>query len=144
VVGNQIMIAIGIGCRRNTKATEIECLVRQALASAPTGGQPALFTIEDKASEPGLIEAARALDLPLTFLPRTTLRAQTTPTSSPRTRALFGVPSVAEAAALAGAGPNATLIVPRIIRNGVTCAIAREGVIGSGPRTRDDTIATAP
>jgi cobalt-precorrin 5A hydrolase len=38
--------------------------------------------------------------------------------------ARFGTGSVAEAAALAGAGPRARLIAPRACENGATCAIA--------------------
>jgi cobalt-precorrin 5A hydrolase len=36
---------------------------------------------------------------------------------------------VAETAALAGAGPGAVLILPRIARENVTCAIARAPLI---------------
>jgi cobalt-precorrin 5A hydrolase len=126
MVGNQTMIAIGVGCRRSTPAVAIEALIRQALARTDAASATALFTIEDKADEPGLLEAANRLGLPLTFLARDILRAQAPSVSirSPRAEAEFGVPSVAEAAALAGAGANATLIVPRIAANGVTCAIA--------------------
>jgi cobalt-precorrin 5A hydrolase len=38
--------------------------------------------------------------------------------------ALAGVPSVAEAAALAAAGPKARLILPRIVVGPATCALA--------------------
>jgi cobalt-precorrin 5A hydrolase len=38
--------------------------------------------------------------------------------------ALAGVPSVAEAAALAAGGPKARLILPRIVVGPVTCALA--------------------
>jgi cobalt-precorrin 5A hydrolase len=125
MVGDQAMIAIGVGCRRGTHAAAIEFLVRQALSQVATC-QPALFSIEDKAGEPGLIEAAQRLNLTLTFLTRDALRAQApdVQTRSPRAEAEFGVSSVAEAAALAGAGAHAALIVPRIARQGVTCAIA--------------------
>jgi cobalt-precorrin 5A hydrolase len=37
---------------------------------------------------------------------------------------LFGVPSIAETVALAAAGARASLIVPRIAHEGVTCALA--------------------
>jgi cobalt-precorrin 5A hydrolase len=92
----------------------------------PTSGRPALFSIEDKADEAGLIEAARHLGLNLVFLARDALRAQAHKIQSASTRSetMFGVPSVAEAAALAGAGVDAALIVPRIAREGVTCAVA--------------------
>jgi cobalt-precorrin 5A hydrolase len=125
MVCDQTMIAIGVGCRRFTPAEAIEALIRQALARTDASAT-ALFTIEDKAEEPGLIEAANRLGLTLTFLTRDALRAQAprVRTRSRRAEAEFGVPSVAEAAALAGAGANAALIVPRITADGVTCAIA--------------------
>ncbi len=74
-----------------------------------------------------MIEAARHLGLDLVFLDRDALREQApfVQTRSIRAESRFGVPSVAEAAALAGAGPGAALIVPRIASQGVTCAIAQ-------------------
>ena len=140
-------IAIGVGCRSGCSADAIEALVRQALARTTPGSPtldeharnwqalvrqtsccewPGLFTIRDKAAELGLIEAAGRLGLRLTFLSRDALREQApfVQTRSVRAETLFGVPSVAEAAALAGAGPNAVLIVTRIAGQGATCAIA--------------------
>ncbi len=85
-----------------------------------------IFTIADKRHEPGLAEAAHRLGLDLAFVPREALREQAAKirTASPKAEALFGVPSVAEAAALAGAGPGSSLIVPRIANAVATCAIA--------------------
>jgi cobalt-precorrin 5A hydrolase len=45
-------------------------------------------------------------------------------TSSPRVMALFGFPSIAEAAAPAGAGPSSILLVARMSEGGASCAIA--------------------
>lgn len=99
--------------------------------SAPSAttenGAQALFTSVDKQSEPGIAAAAARLALPLVYLPRAALEAAApgAQTRSERVVALFGVPSVAETAALAGAGPGATLIVPRMASGGATCAIAK-------------------
>jgi len=92
----------------------------------PVGERLGLFTISDKRGEPGLVEAARHLGLNLVFLTREALREQVPllQTRSARTEARFGVPSVAEASALAGAGARSILIAPRIASEGVTCAIA--------------------
>jgi len=46
-------------------------------------------------------------------------------TRSDRTLSLYGVASMAEAAALAGAGPGSHLIMPRCIAGNVTIAAAR-------------------
>jgi cobalt-precorrin 5A hydrolase len=129
MVGQQIMrrtIAIGVGCRVGCAADGIEALVRQALAQVPAGTPRGLFTIADKHREAGLAEAAFRLGLTLVPLSRTALRQQTpfirTPSAAAERR--FGVASVAEAAALSGAGPGAVLLVERIAGFGATCAIA--------------------
>jgi cobalt-precorrin 5A hydrolase len=126
MVGDQTMsVAIGIGCRKGCPAGAIEALVRLALAGV-SGAPLGLFTLVDKRGELGLTEAADRLDLSLTYLTRETLRDREgdVRTRSARVESLFGVPSVAEAAALAGAGPGSVLIVPRIAEGGATCAIA--------------------
>jgi len=121
-----VRIAIGVGCRLGCPADAIEALVRQALDRAPTAERLGLFTIRDKTGEPGLTEAARRLGLDLVFLTRDALHEQApfVRTRSIRAENLFGVPSVAEAAALAGAGADSVLIVPRIASQGATCAVA--------------------
>jgi cobalamin biosynthesis protein CbiG len=120
-------IAIGVGCRRGCPADAIETLVRQALTAAPDAERLGLFTIQDKSRETGLHEAAARLGLGLVFLPPDALRAQDAFLHTRSSAALrrFGVASVAEAAALAGAGANATLLGPRLAGAGATCALAR-------------------
>ena len=123
----RVGIAIGVGCRLGCSADLIEAVVRQALERAPKTEPLGLFTVGDKAGEPGLTEAARHLGLDLVFLTRDSLRDQAAFVTTPsiRTARLFGVPAVAEAAALAGAGAGSVLVVPRIANAGATCAIAR-------------------
>lgn len=118
-------LAVGIGCRSGVTAEAVVALVEDALARVP--GEPlALFTIADKHTEAGLWDASVRLGLPLVHLPTSALEAvsHAAVTHSERVVALKGVPSVAECAALAGAGPGATLLLPRIVAAGVTCAIA--------------------
>jgi len=122
------MMAIGIGCRRGASAQAIVAIVREALAQVWLPDEPAgLFSIEQKRDEPGLVAAAQALGLPLDFFPAEALRAveDRIATRSSRAEILLGVASVSEAAALAGAGGDAGLVLPRIARDGATCAIAR-------------------
>ena len=120
-------VAIGIGCRKDCPADAVEALIRQALGlvtdAAPTG----LFTVADKQGELGLTEAAGRLGLGLTYLSRDALRERGADirTHSPHAERLLSVPSVAEAAALAGAGPGSILVVPRIAEGGATCAVAK-------------------
>lgn len=124
VGGKAVRQAIGIGCRRGCPADTIVALVRDVAGRDLSG--VALFTIAAKRDEPGMHEAAAVLGLPLSFLPVEELvRVQERiMTRSARVEALIGVPSVAEAAALAGAGPDAVLAGPRLARDGATCAIA--------------------
>lgn len=120
-------VAVGVGCRKNCAAEVISGLVRQTVARVPGAAPLGLFTIADKEGEPGLTEAAGRLGLELTYLARDALKTREaeTQTRSAHAENRFGVASVAEAAALAGAGPGSALIVPRIAENGATCAIAR-------------------
>ena len=69
---------------------------------------------------------AAALGVPLVLIAKADLKAAGTraETRSERVLALMGIPCVAEAAALAGGGPTARLIVPRIAIGTATCALA--------------------
>jgi cobalt-precorrin 5A hydrolase len=119
-------VAIGVGCRKGCSADMIESLIRQALGLAPGAVPMGLFTLIDKRGEAGLTDAANRLGLNLSYLGRAALRARAADVRyrSALAEQRFGVPSVAEAAALVGAGPCSVLIVPRIAEGGATCAIA--------------------
>ncbi len=118
-------LAIGIGCKSGVSAEAVIALVEEACRKVE--GEPgALYTAEEKQAEAALSDAALRLNLPLVFLARAALKeaAPRAVTKSPRVLALFGLPSVAETAALAGAGPGSRLVLPRIAAGGVTCAVA--------------------
>ncbi len=120
-------VAIGVGCRAGVSGEAVAALARRALAEfgAPQGERK-MFTLAAKAIEPGLAEAARLVGAALIPLPLAALKAQSARilTPSPAARARFGAPNVAEAAALAGAGPGGWLLGRRIAADGATCAIA--------------------
>jgi len=121
------IIAIGVGCRAGVAGEAIAALARRALADAGAPkGELRVFTLDAKAHEPGLAEAARLLGAKLTPLPLAALEAQAgrilTPSAAAQAR--FGAPNIAEAAALAGAGEGARLIGPRLAADGATCAVA--------------------
>ena len=121
------MIAIGVGCRKGCSADEIVALVHETLAVLPTGAEPCgLFSIEAKRDEAGLAQAAAQLGLPLAFFDKGVLQAfsEGAQTFSARVDSLHGLPSVAETAALAGAGHGAALLVERRASAQATCAIA--------------------
>ena len=123
-------LAVGVGCRSGVPGAVIADLVERALeASARPGTPAAMFTVVDKRSEPGIGEAATALGLALVHLPRAALAAvaDKVATRSEKVIELFGVPSIAEGAALAGAGPSGRLVVERMADRGATVAVALGG-----------------
>jgi len=122
------MIVAGIGCRRGTTAQEIDAAIEAAFAEAGRSSEAlsAIATSDGKGSEVGIIEAAAGRGVGLVLVKPAELEAAgpRTQSSSPRVKELFGVPSVAEAAALSAAGPEAKLVVPRMVVGPATCAIA--------------------
>lgn len=124
-------LAVGVGCRSGVAAEVIADLVERALEAAARPDAPAaLFTVVDKLGEPGIGEAAAALGLALVHLPRPALAAvaDRVTVRSEKVVELFGVPSIAEGAALAGAGPGGRLVVERMAERGVTVAVAIGGL----------------
>ncbi len=122
--------AFGLGARRGVAAQDIVELVRRVARTHNVDLRDArLCALESKAQEVGLHEAARELGLELVFLPLAALRARKGPaaTHSPRVQAMFGVGSVAEAAALVGAGPISRLVAPRVTTPIAACALAKRG-----------------
>jgi cobalamin biosynthesis protein CbiG len=127
MVADQAMsFAIGLGCRKGSSAAAIATLITDVITTLSPARPIGVFTVMDKQEEAGLASAAASLGLPLFFLSRAQLLAQSgqVQTRSAAAQRRFGLPSIAEAAALAGAGANARLILPRIALQGVTCAAA--------------------
>lgn len=117
------MIAAGIGFRAGAGVASL----RNALAKAG-GGAQILCTVADKSEAAAFLELARELDLPTRAIARESLAAQQVLTHSSRVKNLFGTGSLAEAAALAGAGPGARLLGPRVTSDdGKATAALAEG-----------------
>jgi len=125
------MIIAGVGCRRGAPAADIETAIRAALARAQIAANAldALATIASKTTEAGIQTAAQNLGVSLVLVAEADLLAteDRIETRSDRVRALTGLSSVAEAAALAAAGPAARLIAPRLVVGSATCALAQSG-----------------
>lgn len=123
------MIVAGIGLRPGTSEEDILICLDQAIAAATSSAEaPVRFaTIASRLGESGLIAAARSRKAELVAIPDEALKGYEAAcaTRSTRIASLYGVGSVAEAAALAAAGPGAVLIQPRIATARVTCALAR-------------------
>jgi cobalt-precorrin 5A hydrolase len=139
MAGDQAMIALGIGCRRNAPAEDIEAVIAQALAAAVVSAEAVdvVATESGKAAEPGLVAAARRLGRPLIGIDARELAelSDLAVTASERVQRLKGVPSVAETAALAAVGAHPRLIVARVANATATCALAR----GDGPLAQEPT-----
>ena len=79
-----------------------------------------------KAQESGVVAAAAARRIPIVLIAQPALEAvsEFVITRSARALAAMNVNSVAEAAALAGAGAHSRLLGPRVAVGPVTCALA--------------------
>lgn len=125
------MIVAGIGCRKGASADDIGAAIAGALARAgfAADGLDLIATSAAKGGEPGIAAAAAALGVPLVLVPQSDLKeaGERVETRSERVVALMGVPSVAEAAALAAGGPQARLILPRVAVGPATCALVDTG-----------------
>ncbi|MBK5934466.1 precorrin methylase [Rhodovulum imhoffii] len=117
------MRVAGFGFRAAATAASLHDALEQAGGVA---GLTALAAPVDKASAPCFMAFARALALPVVRVSQGALAAQSTCTQAPRVQRARGTGSVAEAAALAGAGPGARLKMPRQISTDrmAACAIA--------------------
>lgn len=125
---DEAMIVAGVGCRRGAAAPDIEAAIRGALARAKVAPDSldCIATSAAKDGEAGIRAAAAKLGVSLRLLSREELEAAAprAETHSERVLALTGVPSIAETAALAAAGPSARLIAPRLVLGAATCALA--------------------
>jgi cobalt-precorrin 5A hydrolase len=130
-LGQAVTVVAGIGCRRGTPTAAIAAVIDAALAHVglTKDALGIIATPAAKGAEPGIVATASALGVPLVLVPPADLEAAgvRTITRSERVVALTGVPSVAEAAALAVAGTTARLLAPRIAVGPATCALAGSG-----------------
>jgi len=125
------MIVAGIGCKRGAAAADIEAAIRAALARAGIGAADlnAIATSTAKETEAGIATAASIFGVDVVPIAEAELKAAgaRVTTRSDRVLALTGVPSLAEAAALAAAGPSSRLIASRLVVGAATCAVASSG-----------------
>jgi cobalt-precorrin 5A hydrolase len=122
------MIVAGVGCRKGVQPGDVKAVILAALerAGIDVSELRLIATIYAKSRENGIEVAASVMRVPLVLVtPADLMSVQPrVATRSERVKALVGVPSVAEAAALAAGGPAARLIAPRIVVGPVTCALA--------------------
>ncbi|MCK1361018.1 cobalamin biosynthesis protein [Bradyrhizobium sp. 199] len=115
------MKVAGLGFRKNVTLASL----REALqAAGGAEGLAALATVSDKADAEALKQLARECSVPITAFPADLLAGIDTPTQSRLVAEKFGTGSIAEAAALAGAGPRARLIATRVVSQDRTATAA--------------------
>jgi len=146
------VLAVGVGCNRGAPAEEITANIRTALAEAGLAEESVALvaTVEDKATETGLLRALRkGLDWPLEVYRREELRQvpeRMLPTPSAAAKKYLGVPGVAEPAALL-ATRGGRIVSPKRKFENVTVAVAQGAeaglhrgeirVVGFGPGALD-------
>lgn len=122
------VLTVGVGTERNAAPAAVIALVDRALAEAglAAAAVAAVVSLDLKRDEPAVWAVARHLGVPARFYAAAELAAEAprVPNPSPLVAAETGTPSVAEAAALAAAGPQGTLLVPKRKGPGCTVAIA--------------------
>ncbi len=122
-------LALGIGCERDADPAEVLAFVHEALAAAgwAEAAIACVASIDLKLDEVAVHEVAAALDVPARFFGAEELAAFESRLATPSSyvKATVGVAGVAEAAALAAAGAQATLVLTKQIGPRATVALAR-------------------
>lgn len=149
-------LVMGLGCERHAEPHELVALAERVLSDhrlAPAS-LAAVTSIDIKTDETAINAVAAHFGVPARFFTAETLARETPRLKNPSEIVAkeVGVPGVAEAAALAGAGSDSGLIVEKTRSDRGTCAIARAGhplldvggrargivhVVGLGPGTPD-------
>ena len=122
-------LVMGLGCERHADPSELIALAEQVLSDhgLSPASLAALTSIDLKADEAAVHAVAAHFGIPARFFSVEELNRETPRLKNPSEIVAkeVGVPGVAEAAALAGAGPNADLIVEKTRSTRGTCAIAK-------------------
>jgi len=120
-------LAVGLGCNRHTEASEIINLFKNTLQREQLAITSVFLmaSIDLKSNEPGIIESAEKLKIPLRFFDSESLNTvKSIQNPSEIVRQHIGVNSVCEAASILAAN-RGKLIVPKQKSKNTTIAIAR-------------------
>ena len=121
--------ALGLGCARGCDVSEMWDLVQESLRSANIAPEAiaCVTSLDLKGDEPAMIETAKRLNVPFRVFDANTLEAEAERLANPSdiVFAEVGCHGVAEGAALAAAGPEATLVLEKQKTSNATCALAR-------------------
>lgn len=124
---------IGVGCRKNAESSDVINAIKQAVKQADIDLlQVRLLASADiKSNEAGLLEASQTLNIPIRFISSDQIQnTRRDFQCSQFVQEKVNLPAVAEPAALL-AGTRTRIILPRIVYNQVTVAIAKESCLWS-------------
>lgn len=133
---------LGLGCARNANPEDLWQLVTNTLNARgiAQGAIACVASIDLKADEPAILQAAARLGVPLRVFTASELEAEAPRLANPSdvVFAEVGCHGVSEGAALAAAGAKATLTVEKHKTLTATCAIARapDPIIALNGRSR--------
>jgi len=123
------VLALGVGCERDLPAEELSALAREVLAAEGLAPEAVacVVSLDLKADEAAVHALAAELGVPARFFPPERLELEAARLANP-SEVVFaetGCHGVAEGAALAAAGPESTLLVPKVKGARATIAVAR-------------------
>ena len=126
-------LAVGVGCERGAEPEELVRLVETTLAvhGLAKASVACVASIDVKMDEPAVHAAAAALGVPVRFFTARELERQTPRLANPSETVFraVGCHGVAESAALAIAGADAALVIPKQRSVRATCAVAHATTI---------------
>lgn len=128
LVFRPLRLTLGVGCARNCPPQELADLVADLLQDANVSPQAlrGVFSLDLKGDEPAMLDLAASLNLEFRLFDAERLEAETPRLANP-SQVVFqevGCHGVAEAAALAAAGPEATLLRAKRKTANATAALA--------------------
>ncbi len=121
-------VVVGVGCRKGKESDKIVEAINKALSMAgiEIGKVRYIASADVKRDEPGLIEAAKRLNVPLRFISGEEIKTSSRDfAKSDFVEKNVDLPAVAEPAALL-AGRRTSLILRKTAFEGITVALARE------------------
>jgi cobalt-precorrin 5A hydrolase len=128
--GSETMLVIGIGTTSRVTIEDVLHVTVAALDKIEADEQAAadesiyIATLDRPDINPVIVEALRDLEILFLSLEELQGAAPRCVTHSEKSIQRYGVPSVAEAAALAALGPDARLLVPRFSGRNTTASVA--------------------
>jgi cobalt-precorrin 5A hydrolase / precorrin-3B C17-methyltransferase len=123
------VLALGVGCERDTDPDELRALVHETMRAAnlTLDAIACVASIDLKSDEAAVLALADDLQRPARFFTAAELELESPRLQTP-SKIVFretGCHGVSEGAALAAAGPDSDLIVAKMKSTRATCAIAR-------------------